>query len=71
MHHLAPGVLDARDQVFVRPVALGRILWEEGGVICPMFNDFIDGVSESVAGWVDDPNLELMNGFASAKTWFA
>ena len=50
---------------------VARILWEDGGVICPMFNDFIDGVSETVVGWVDDPNLELMNGFASAKTWFA
>lgn len=50
---------------------VARILWEEGGVICPMFNNFVDGVSDTVAGWVDDPNLELMNGFASAKTWFA
>ena len=48
-----------------------HILWEEGGVICPMFNDFFDGVSDTVAGWIDDPNLELMNGFASSKTWFA
>lgn len=47
------------------------ILWETGGVICPMFNDFIDGVSETVAGWIDDPNLDQMNGFVSAKTWFA
>lgn len=50
---------------------VARILWEEGGVICPMFNDFVDGVSDTVMGWVDDPNLELMNGFASSKTWFA
>ena len=50
---------------------VARILWEEGGVICPMFNDFVDGVSDTVVGWVDDPNLELMNGFASSKTWFA
>ncbi|WP_149140442.1 ABC transporter substrate-binding protein [Gemmobacter caeruleus] len=50
---------------------VAHILWEEGGVICPMFNDFIDGVSDTVAGWLDDPNLDQMNGFASAKTWFA
>ena len=48
-----------------------HILWEEGGVICPMFNDFIDGVSDTVAGWIEDPNLDMMNGFASSKTWFA
>jgi peptide/nickel transport system substrate-binding protein len=48
-----------------------HILWEQGGVICPMFNDFVDAHSETVAGWIEDSNLELMNGFATAKTWFA
>jgi peptide/nickel transport system substrate-binding protein len=48
-----------------------RIVWEEGGVICPMFNDFIDAHSDTVAGWIVDANLELMNGFATTKTWFA
>jgi len=48
-----------------------RILWEEGGVICPMFNDFIDAHGETLQGWIEDPNLELMNGFVSAKTWLA
>ncbi len=48
-----------------------HILWEEGGVICPMFNDFVDAVGEGVAGWIDDPQLELMNGFLTHKTWFA
>jgi len=47
------------------------ILWEEGGVICPMFNDFIDATSDTLAGWIDDPQLELMNGFVTTKTWFA
>ena len=51
--------------------AAARILWEEGGVICPMFNDFVDAHIEAVAGWSEDPNLELMNGFVSAKTWMA
>ena len=50
---------------------IARILHEEGGLICPMFNDFIDAVSDKVAGWADDPNYEMMGGFASAKTWLA
>jgi peptide/nickel transport system substrate-binding protein len=50
---------------------VARILWDEGGAIVPMFNDFIDAHGDTVAGWIDDPNLELMNGYASAKTWFA
>ena len=44
---------------------------DEGGLICPMFNDFIDGVSDKLAGWETDPNSELMNGRASHKMWFA
>jgi peptide/nickel transport system substrate-binding protein len=48
-----------------------RILRDEGGLICPMFNDFIDAHSDKVAGWQDNPNNEMMNGFAATKCWFA
>ncbi|MDQ1849473.1 ABC transporter substrate-binding protein [Gemmobacter fulvus] len=50
---------------------IATILWEEGGLICPMFNDWVEAHTEAVAGWFDDPAQELMNGFASAKTWMA
>ncbi|HEX9858004.1 MAG TPA: ABC transporter substrate-binding protein [Paracoccaceae bacterium] len=50
---------------------IARILHEEGGVICPMFNDFIDAHSDAITGWVEDPNYEMMGGFASSKTWMA
>ncbi|MFN4159024.1 MAG: ABC transporter substrate-binding protein [Gemmobacter sp.] len=50
---------------------IARILHEEGGVICPMFNDFIDAVSDKIAGWADDPNGEMMSGKASSFTWLA
>ncbi|MDW5316773.1 ABC transporter substrate-binding protein [Rhizobium sp. PL01] len=42
---------------------------DEGGLIVPMFNDFIDGVSDSVEGWVDNPAGELMNGDAPLRCW--
>ena len=48
-----------------------EILSDDGGVICPMFNDFIDARSEKIAGWVQDPNYEQMGGWATAKTSFA
>ena len=51
--------------------SIAKILWEEGGVICPMFNDWLEAHSDTVAGWMEDGEQELMNGFASAKTWFA
>ena len=50
---------------------MGRMVRDEGGLICPMFNDFIDVVSDKVGGYDKDPNGELMNGFALAKCWVA
>jgi peptide/nickel transport system substrate-binding protein len=45
------------------------IVRDEGGLILPMFNQFIDATGAKVGGWVDDPHQELMNGYALAKCW--
>ena len=45
------------------------ILRDEGGVIVPMFNDFIDAVSTSLGGWVGDPGGGSMFDGALVKTW--
>ena len=50
---------------------MAHILRDEGGLILPMFNDFVEGVREEVAGWEADPNGELMNGRALARCWLA
>ena len=50
---------------------IAAIVHEDGGLICPMFNDFIDARSDKIAGFSVDPNYEAMGGWASAKTWFA
>ncbi|MFN0116582.1 MAG: ABC transporter substrate-binding protein [Paracoccaceae bacterium] len=50
---------------------MAHILRDEGGLILPMFNDFVSGVSDKIAGWVDDPNGELMNGRSQVKCWLA
>ncbi|MCB6178485.1 ABC transporter substrate-binding protein [Rhodobacter sp. Har01] len=50
---------------------MAQILRDEGGLILPMFNDFVSGVSDKIAGWVDDPNGELMNGRAQVRCWLA
>ncbi|QOL80489.1 ABC transporter substrate-binding protein [Pseudooceanicola spongiae] len=44
---------------------------DEGGVILPMFNDFICAITTDVQGWVEDPNQDLMNGLVAHKCWFA
>ncbi|MBT1159749.1 ABC transporter substrate-binding protein [Aminobacter anthyllidis] len=48
---------------------MGQIVRDEGGVITPMFNDFIDATSAKVGGWVDDGNQEMMGGYALSKCW--
>lgn len=50
---------------------MGRMLNEEGGLMVPMFNDFVDAVSNKVQGWSSDPNGPQMNWYAFAKTWKA
>ncbi|MHA6688771.1 ABC transporter substrate-binding protein [Mesorhizobium sp. A556] len=47
----------------------GTILRDEGGVIVPMFNNYIDASGPRVGGWVDDPNGELMGSHALTKCW--
>lgn len=50
---------------------MSELMRDEGGLITPMFNDFIDGVSENVQGWVDNPAGELMNGDAPLRCWLS
>lgn len=50
---------------------MGRMLRDNGGLMVPMFNDFVDGVSNSVQGWESDPNGPQMNWYAFKHTWKA
>jgi peptide/nickel transport system substrate-binding protein len=49
--------------------SMNEMLRDEGGVITPMFNDFIDATGAQVGGWVSDPNGEMMGGYALSKCW--
>jgi peptide/nickel transport system substrate-binding protein len=48
---------------------MGVMVRDEGGIILPMFNQFIDATGPKVAGWINDPHQELMNGYAFSKCW--
>ena len=48
---------------------MAHIVRDEGGVILPMFNDYVSGVSDVIGGWQDDPNGELMSGRAAVRCW--
>ena len=50
----------------------GRMIRDQGGLINPMFNNFIAAYrDDKVAGWVDNPNQDMMNGLAAVKCWQA
>ncbi len=51
---------------------MGEIVRNEGGLICPMFNDFIDATSNRIAGWADETaGFALMNSYAPHRMWVA
>ncbi|MDG1008561.1 MAG: peptide ABC transporter substrate-binding protein, partial [Amylibacter sp.] len=50
---------------------MGMMVRDTGGLICPMFNDFVDAVSDKVQGYESNPNAELMDGFAAMRTHLA
>ncbi len=57
---------DVRKQMYSD---MAHILRDEGGLINPMFNDFVDATSNNLGGWTKDPNGEQMNGLALQKCW--
>jgi peptide/nickel transport system substrate-binding protein len=48
---------------------MGTLVSEEGGLICPMFNNFIDATSDKIAGWGPSKGFDLMNFYAPLKMW--
>ena len=48
---------------------LAHMVRDTGGLILPMFNNFVEAKREEVGGWVMDPNNEMMNGRALARCW--
>jgi len=48
---------------------MGTIVHDEGGLICPMFNDWVEGVSTNVGGWAVNANQTMMNGQALSRCW--
>ncbi len=67
----ARGELDegSRKQMYAD---MSTILRDEGGLICPMFNQFVDATSTEVDGWIDAKNgFDLNNFYAPMTMWVA
>ncbi len=48
---------------------MANLLRDTGGLILPMFNDFVEGRRAEVGGWVPNPAGSLMNGKALSLCW--
>ncbi|KUP94291.1 ABC transporter substrate-binding protein [Tritonibacter horizontis] len=49
---------------------MSTMVHNDGGLICPMFNDFVDATSDRIEGWVEGTKgYALMNGYAPHKMW--
>lgn len=57
---------DKRKEMYRQMAMLVR---DDGGLILPVFNDFIDARREEVKGWVPDPNHETSNLKAAIRVW--
>lgn len=64
----ARGELDTEKRTAIY-AEMGQMVRDEGGLICPMFNDFVNGVSTQVQGWIEDPTGDMMSGTYSGKVW--
>lgn len=45
------------------------MIHDDGGVLVPMFNDFIDGVRSEVQGFIKDTNAELSGMRVAERVW--
>lgn len=48
---------------------IGLVMRDEGGLIVPFFNQYIDASGKGVQGWVANPAQEMCNGYALAICW--
>src|SRR5690606_19402315 len=44
---------------------------DEGGLILPMFNDFINATTGNVEGYVHDIGNDMSNGFVGSRVWLS
>ena len=42
---------------------------DTGGLILPMFNDFVNATTTNVSGFVDDIGNDMSNGFVASRLW--
>ena len=58
---------ETKRKAIYRTMAL--MVRDEGGLILPVFNDYVMAQSKSVKGYVDDIGNDLSNGYIGSRVW--
>ncbi|MDK4701817.1 ABC transporter substrate-binding protein [Rhizobium sp. CNPSo 4062] len=58
---------DAKRKELYRAMAM--MVRDEGGVILPMFNDFVNASTKQVKGYVHDIGNDMSNGYVATRVW--
>jgi peptide/nickel transport system substrate-binding protein len=48
---------------------MAMMVRDEGGLILPMFNDFVNAAQKSVKGYVHDIGNDMSNGYVATRVW--
>ncbi|MAU96680.1 MAG: peptide ABC transporter substrate-binding protein [Fulvimarina sp.] len=48
---------------------MATMVRDEGGVILPMFNDFVNASTKAVQGYVNDIGNDMSNGYVATRVW--
>ncbi len=58
---------ETKRKAIYRTMAL--MVRDEGGLILPMFNDFVNAATKNVKGYVHDIGNDMSNGFVATRVW--
>ncbi len=59
---------DAKRKELYHTMAL--MVRDEGGLILPVFNDYVMAQTQSLKGYVDDIGNDMSNGYIGSRVWF-
>jgi len=48
---------------------MAMMVRDEGGLILPMFNDFVNAATKQVKGYVHDIGNDMSNGYVATRVW--
>ena len=59
---------DAKRKAIYRDMAV--LMRDEGGLILPVFNDYLNGSVKDLKGFISDIGNDTSNGYVASRVWF-